>query len=118
MKEAQNQIRFHRFIDSLDKKNNAKDIAKLDEQMKNLWLQRQSKIDLIIKIHELQVVFILLLIGLLLSFIVFLIENKIYTWTHIRKKLHFRECKINIRKSYGGFKMFLMFIGINTNCFD
>ena len=79
MKEAQNQIRYHRFFDSFDKKNNAKDVTKSDEQMKKKWIQGQSKSNLIIKINELQVVFTLLSMGLLLSFTVFFIENTVFT---------------------------------------
>ena len=84
MKEAQNQIRFHRFIDSLDNRKQIEDISKSDEDMKNLWVQRQSKSNLIIRIHELQVVFTILSMGLLLSLIVFTIEFKIF-WIILNK---------------------------------
>ena len=79
MKEAENQIRYHRFINSLDKRKQAENIAKSEEDMKNKWINRQSTSNLIIEIHDFQVVFILLSIGLLLSFAVFFIENTVFT---------------------------------------
>ena len=75
MKEAENQIRYHRFIDSLVKKNNAKYIEKSDEQMKKQLIESDNESYLIIEIHDIQVLFILLSMGLLLSFTVFFIEN-------------------------------------------
>ena len=78
MKETQNQIRYHRFIDSLVEKNNAKYIEKSDEQMKKQLIESDNESYLIIEIHDMQVVFILLSMGLLLSFTVFFTENIVF----------------------------------------
>ena len=102
MKEAENQIRYHRFIDSFDKKNNAKDVTKSDEQMKKKWIKRQSKSNLIIKINELQVVFTLLAMGLLLSFAVFFIENTVFA----KEGIEFRQKWTKI-ETYMQNKMFV-----------
>ena len=102
MKEAQNQIRYHRFIDFLDKRKQTEDISKSDEDMKNLWVQRQSKSNLIIRIHELHVVFTLLSMGLLLSFAVFSIENTVFA----KEGIKFRQKWTKI-ETYMQNKMFV-----------
>ena len=78
MKEAENQIRYYRFIDSLVKKNNAKVIAESEKEMKKQFIERDNESYLIIEIHELQVMFTLLLMGLFLSFAVIFIEITVF----------------------------------------